>query len=219
MCAGSGTVLLLAAAATADSIIRTGIRAVRGDLTIRSKGGSLCVCVCVIICTGVRAVAGGFGGTWICAVAGSVGAGMWIDVAGSGTVKQGSVRVRGPGTARLLATTTLVRRYVDQCVWYGSSSSRVRSERESVRLRGMVWSGRLLLLLRVVGTWISVAVVVEFDPTARYVSISLTSGSCSFRSGFPSCLCPSFLLLPTLLLNGSIIIGSTIIPTTLVYCG
>ena len=51
-------------------------------------------------------------------------------------------------------------------------SSRVRSERGTVR------SGCLLLLLPVVGTWIGVAVVVEFDPTIRSVSISLTSCSC-----------------------------------------
>ena len=83
----------------------------------------------------------------------------------------------GSGMVRLLAATTAVRRYVDRCVWYGSSS-RVRSERESVRVRGTVWLGCLLLLLPVVGTWIGVAVVVEFDPTIRSVSISLTSCSC-----------------------------------------
>ena len=83
---------------------------------------------------------------------------------------RGSVRVWGSVRYGLLSLSSS-----------SSSSSRVRSEREFVRVRvGCAGYGMVRLLDAAVGTWIGVAVVVEFDPLYYSCrSISLTSCSCS----------------------------------------
>ena len=89
--------------------------------------------------------------------------------------------------------------YVDRCVWYSSSStstSRVRSERQSVRVRGKVWSG--------------------YSCSCSLLLLPLVPLYYSFRFNFPVLFV--FFFPPSSLLLVSTIIGITIIPTTLVNC-